>query len=510
MTWDFAEGTFLSERTAGWNDAYEPPARLIEEVAKLRLHGGNVVQSSATRSVLPSDSCHAFITDPPYYDAIPYAHLSDFFYVWLRRSLSGLHSEFLNGSHVPKDEEIVVDRPHELSTSTHDIAYYERQLQRAFAEGRRVLRPDGVATIVFASKTTASWEAILRAVVDAGWTITGSWPIDTEMEARVAAQGQARLASSVHLVCRPREDPDGSVRTEDIGDWREVLAELPHCMHEWMPRLASEGVVGADAIFACLGPALEIFSRYSRVERANGELVTLPEYLEHVWAAVSREALSMIFAEPETAGLDEDARLTAMWLWTIAAPSGAGAGEPRSEEDAESVGDEDDAATTKTTVGFTLEFDAARKIGQGLGARLEELEHVVEVKGDKARLLSVAERTNYLFGGSDIAAAARKVPKKRAQRALFEELEEVAEQQGWGEVGTPKAGTTTLDRVHQAMILFGAGRGEALKRFLVEEGVGRAAQFWKLAQALSALYPPGTDEKRWIDGVLARKKGLGF
>jgi hypothetical protein len=71
-------------------------------------------------------------------------------------------------------------------------------------------------------------------------------------------------------------------------------------------------------------------------------------------------------------------------------------------------------------------------------------------------------------------------------------------------------GTTTLDRVHQAMILFGAGRGEALKRFLVEEGVGRQSSFWKLGQALSALYPTSTDEKRWIDGVLARKKGLGF
>ena len=85
------------------------------------------------------------------------------------------------------------------------------------------IRPDGVGTIVFASKTTASWEAILKAVVDAGWIITGSWPIDTEREARVSAQGQARLASSIHLVCRPRENPDGSLRTDDIGDWREVL-----------------------------------------------------------------------------------------------------------------------------------------------------------------------------------------------------------------------------------------------------------------------------------------------
>ena len=80
--------------------------------------------------------------------------------------------------------------------------------------------------------------------------------------------------------------------------------------------------MGADAIFACLGPALEIFSRYSRVERPAARWVQLREYLEHVWAAVSREALSMIFADAETAGLEEDARVTAMWLWTLAGPRG--------------------------------------------------------------------------------------------------------------------------------------------------------------------------------------------
>src|SRR5215471_13468064 len=129
------------------------------------------------------------------------------------------------------------------------------------------------------------------------------------MESRVAAQGQARLASSVHLVCRPRESPDGSLRTDDSGDWRDVLQELPRRIHEWMPRLAEEGVVGADAIFACLGPALEVFSRYSRVEKASGEVVTLKEYLEQVWAAVAKEALKMIFTGADATGFEEDARL---------------------------------------------------------------------------------------------------------------------------------------------------------------------------------------------------------
>ena len=84
-----------------------------------------------------------------------------------------------------------------------------------------------------------------------------------------------------------------------------------------MPRLSDEGIVGADAIFACLGPALELFSRYSTVEKASGERVKLGEYLEEVWAAVSREALSMIFEGADASGFEEDARLTAMWLWTL-------------------------------------------------------------------------------------------------------------------------------------------------------------------------------------------------
>jgi len=94
--------------------------------------------------------------------------------------------------------------------------------------------------------------------------------------------------------------------------------------------------------------------------------------------------------------------------------------------------------------------------------------------------------------------------------SFAEEVERAEAEAGWGEKGAPKVGQTTLDRVHQAMILFAAGRSEALRRFLVEEGVGRDAKFWTLAQALSALYPAGSAEKRWVDGVLARKKGLGL
>lgn len=512
MLWDYAEPHIFADAAGNFSVTLGTMVDVLERES-IGLPMGHVEQASATHNPLPEDSANALITDPPYYDAVPYAHLSDFFYVWLRRALASEHPDLFRLSEVPKVSEIVVDRPHELSHSQKDIAFYERELSAAFAESRRVLQPSGVGTIVFASKTTASWEAILNAVVDAGWIITGSWPIDTEMETRVAAQGQARLASSVHLVCRPRDYAAGSNRGNEIGeigDWRDVLQELPRRIHEWMPRLAQEGVVGADAIFSCLGPALEIFSRYSRVEKPNGDQVTLKEYLEHVWAAVSKEAISMIFAGADTSGFEEDARLTAMWLWTISPglPNGDMSGAEDGEND--DMDSEERAAQSGKATGFTLEYDAARKIAQGLGAHLELLVNLVEVKGETARLLPVAERTKALFGreGTEAPAAKRRKSAQLSLPGLLEELE--GEEGGWTLQNAAKPGNTTLDRLHQAMILFAAGRGEALRRFLVDDGAGKDQRFWRLAQSLCALYPSGTDERRWAEGVLARKKGLGL
>lgn len=341
---------------------------------------------------------------------------------------------------------------------------------------------------------------MLQAIVDAGWVVTASWPIDTERQNRQRAIGSAALQSSIHLVCRPRENSDGSLRTNYIGDWRDVLTELPKRIHDWMPRLAEESVVGADAIFACIGPALEIYSRYSSVEKASGEKVELKEYLEQVWAAVSREALKMIFEGADASGFEEDARLTAMWLWTLRT---AANGNNKA----------DNEAPAKSLPGYSLEYDAARKIAQGLGAHLENLSHLVEIKGNTAMLLSAGARTRYLFG-KDTGEAPKGRKKKKTKQLTFDfegELKQMEDESGdlAGDL-SGRAGSTVLDKLHQSMILFGAGRGEALKRFLVDDGIGMNPLYWRLAQSLSALYPSGTDEKRWVDGVLARKKGLGF
>ena len=156
--------------------------------------------------------------------------------------------------------------------------------------------------------------------------------------------------------------------------------------------------------------------------------------------------------------------MTAMWLWTLG--GGGNGGQENGGQDDEELSDEETGG--RAVAGFTLEYDAARKIAQGLGVHLEQITSVVEVKGDKARLRAVAERTKHLFGKDEAAPSAKRRKKKVAQRSLFEDLEEAEAVEGQG----PPLGATVLDRVHQAMILFAAGRSEAIKRFLVEDGAG--------------------------------------
>ncbi|MAO24325.1 MAG: adenine-specific DNA methylase [Phycisphaerae bacterium] len=508
IAWDFGEVNPLAAAGGSPESAIRRMKACLSDYTKAELIPGHALQTSAEQHPWPDNAAHALLTDPPYYDAVPYSDLMDFFYVWLKRTITGSNRTLFASDVGPKDQECIVDE-----VKGKDDKYFEITMAACLRESKRVVRDDGIGVIVFAHKSTLGWERMLASVIDAGWAVTGSWPIDTEMGSRLRAKDSAALASSVHLICRPRE----MLTTQGIrecGEWRDILSELPSVISAWMPRLATEGIVGADAVFACLGPALELFSRYERVERASGELVSLREYLEQVWAAVSSEALSMIFKDADAAGLEPDARLTAMWLWTI----GGGKAQDGADE-AEEVSDEENRESSKaSSTGFTLEFDAARKIAQGLGVHLEKSAGIVEVKGDKARLLPVAERLLHLFGkeATEESSGRGRRKKKTEQKSLFEQLEAIEaeiESGGSGRFGgldAAKPGATVLDKVHQAMVFFASGRGEALRRFLVDDGIGKDTRFWKLAQALSALYPASTDEKRWVDGVLARKKGLGL
>ena len=321
MVWDFLELVPIVNNEE-FPELIDAMARTIEAYARANPNQGQVQAADAANSPLPDQSAGIWFTDPPYYDAIPYADLSDFFLVWLRRSMPS-HPMLINlfssdDGLSPKQEECVWNQSYKYEGRPKDAAFFEAKIAKAFAEGRRVLVDDGIGSVVFAHKTTEGWEALLTGMITGGWTITGSWPIATERAARPNARETASLATSVHLICRPRPED------APIGEWADVLRELPNRVGEWMQRLESEGVRGADLVFACIGPALEIFSRYRRVETAEGHEVNLPQFLERVWEVVGREALEQVLGTAEAqarngiaGALEEDARLTALFLWTL-------------------------------------------------------------------------------------------------------------------------------------------------------------------------------------------------
>jgi putative DNA methylase len=523
MSWDFVEGCPLSDSSGSYEVCAENLSAGIVAANTLGSGSGQVIQAMAQKCPVPDDSTAVWFTDPPYYNAIPYADLSDFFLVWMKRipQLKSLLFDPFNRSNPlsPKDQEAVQDDSRLVDGRPKDASFFEEVMRQAFAEGERTLHAGGIGAVVFAHKTTEGWEALLSGMIRGRWIITGSWPIATEMGHRLRARESAALATSVHLICRPRSE------TAPVGDWSGVLRELPNRVGDWMDRLQDEGVRGADLVFACIGPALEIFSRYSKVETADGQEVTLGQYLEKVWEVVGRSALEQVLGSAEgrarnggAGALEEDARLTALFLWTLQSTSDdvSEDGEDDSEEMSDDIDEEGDSSNGKAK-GFTLVFDVVRRFAQPLGIELPKWDgRVIEMKKGVVRLLPIAERAQQLFGDDGAQAVATRLEREALtpnplQGILFPDLQSGAPaKRGRGKRGgavvsdETLAGArqaTTLDRVHAAMLLQSSGRTNALRALLKSEQE-RSPDFLRLANALSALYPKGTEEKRLLDAML--------
>jgi adenine-specific DNA methylase len=547
MVWDFCEGNPLSDSTGGLGGAIDwVGAAATAWPGGKRI--GHTERADCASVPIPDETAGIWFTDPPYYDSVPYSHLSDLFYVWLKRTLGTSLPSLFQTLLTPKDTECVVDRPHSASDSKKTADYYERKMGAAMVEGRRILQSDGIGCVVFAHKSTEGWEALLAGITNAGWVLTASWPITTEMATRNTARDTASLAASVHLVCRPRPD------NAPIGDWADVLRELPNRIGDWMERLSAEGVRGADLVFACIGPAMEVYSRYSKVEDAEGREIPLGGdptaaepykrgFLAYVWETVGRTALGQILGTAEArarngvaGALEEDARLTALFLWTLQAtdgdstltptlsPQGRGGmkGRGSREEDEDDTDDEDDGGKSAKKKGFTLIYDVARRFAQPLGIHLDQWEgRIIETEKGIVRLLPVSERAEQLFGEEGASAVADRIeanPKGPLQMGLFSG--EAPAIKGRGRVkakrgsrppspqpspsegrGMKTGEATTLDRVHAAMLLQASGRANALRALLKAEQE-RGPDFLRLANALSALYPKDSEEKRLLDAML--------
>ena len=286
MVWDFAEANPFGGSSGDIRKYVMEQADTLEYLSAIGRRS-EVQRTSATQLPDHDGTYDAVITDPPYYDNISYSDLSDFFYVWLKRSVGFLFPEHLGGELTPKRREAIVAPYRHGGDKQAARHFYETEMEAAFREAHRVLKPNAPLVCVYAHKTTLGWAALIEALRGAGFTITEAWPLDTEMAERSLGQGTASLASSIFLVARRRE-------TAGVGQHADVVRDLDQIIAERLDRLSEAGVAGSDLIIAAIGAGLRAFTTYERVELPNGEEVPAESFLEEVQSRVLNAVLGQV------------------------------------------------------------------------------------------------------------------------------------------------------------------------------------------------------------------------
>lgn len=311
MVWDFAESNPLAELGSG--NFTEARDGVLATIDALQLaSSAEVSRGSATALPWENGQFDAVVTDPPYYDNVPYADISDFFYVWLKRTIGHLYTEHFATVGTPKKEEAVADASRHDGSKEKARRFYEEKMAQAFCEAHRVLKPGGQLVVVYAHKTTLGWATLVDALRLAGFIITEAWPMDTEGQ-RLRAINSAALASSIFLVGRKREDAIGVGSYEDA-----VRPELHHIVRERVETLWKQGITGADLIIAAVGAGLRAFTQYPRVEYANGEEVPATRFLQEVEGLVHEVLLEKILGSVGMgiAAVDSVSRFYVLWRFT--------------------------------------------------------------------------------------------------------------------------------------------------------------------------------------------------
>lgn len=268
MVWEFAEANIFGNSTGNWQDALAFMANSIDRVPAGHPAGRATQADAATRDMFDM----LISTDPPYYDNIGYSDLSDFFYVWLRRSLRSTFPELFGTLLVPKLEELVAN-PHRHGGKDAAEQFFESGFERVFGHARKSARSDFPITVYYAFKqkelnhegvASTGWSTFLNGMIREGWTITATWPLRTELSNRVRSLGSNALASSIVLALRPR--PETATATDRTG----FLAALREELEEALPRIREGAIAPADLRQTVLGPGMAVYSRYSRVLEADG------------------------------------------------------------------------------------------------------------------------------------------------------------------------------------------------------------------------------------------------
>jgi len=313
MVWDFVEPFAMASGGGSWEGAV---AWVHDALGGLsRLEHATTLRGSATALPWPDGSFDAVVTDPPYYDNVPYADISDFFYVWLKRTIGHLYPEHFATEGTPKKQEAVADAVRHGGSQERARQFYEAIMAHSFAEANRVLKPGAPLVVVYAHKTTLGWSALVDALRQAGFTVLEAWPLDTERPGRLREQASSALASSIFLVARKRE----TTETGSYGD--AVRPEMERIVRERVDSLWKMGITGADLVIAAVGAGLRAYTRFARVEYANGEEVPAEKFLAEVEGVVLETLLEKIFrvAGSGVSAVDGPSRFYVLWRYTYGA-----------------------------------------------------------------------------------------------------------------------------------------------------------------------------------------------
>jgi adenine-specific DNA methylase len=445
MAWGYVEVNPFTE--VGWSNMIDWILRAVEHCSNVSDSYCSVTQGTATNLPYPSESFDAIITDPPYYDNVPYADLADFFYVWLKRVLDNLYPELFSTPLTPKTMEIIqnstlvrrgsqleVSGTKGIKTNVKDRVFFEREITKAFKEINRVLKSNGVAVIVFAHKSTEAWETIVNSLLKAGLVLSASWPVHTEKRGRLRAQESAALASSIYMVCRKRA-------SEEIAYFNEIKDEINKRIKQKLDQFWKQGISGADFFISAIGPAVEVFGKYSKVEKLSGEEVSVQELLEYVRKVVSEFALERVLKRADLGGVDSETRFYLLWRWTFN--------------------------------NAKVHFDDAIKLSRPMGIELTRLWDGGGFVKKEKEFIRVLD------------------PKERAKDPAFLRRTKF---------------TSMIDVLHHVAILWERGERERMKEVLNETGYAGNEIFWQTAQAISEILPSGDKEKQLLQGFLYGKE----
>jgi putative DNA methylase len=313
MVWDFAEINPFSRGVGNFLNHIEWVAAGLDHIVVPQSNDSSATQSSAETAI--TTSC-VVSTDPPYYDNIGYADLSDFFYVWLRRSLGHVYPELFATVLTPKTEELIASPYRFAGNKQKAEEHFERGFKRVFATAAKHAEATTPMTIFYAFKQSESdeqddggtrgvastgWEKMLQGLLESGLMVTGTWPMRTERSGRSVEIGTNALASSIVLVCRPR--PDAAGVTDRRGFVQALKGKLGHGLRD----LQSGGIAPVDLAQAAIGPGMAVFSSYAKVVEADGRPMRVRTAL-----ALINQGLDEVTAEQE-GEFDEDTRWAIAW-----------------------------------------------------------------------------------------------------------------------------------------------------------------------------------------------------